>query len=62
MDLHEHEAEPVAITWGTRTLYDRAAIVRVWQACRPELEADIWRLPAAPAGAGRCELRPPAAP
>jgi hypothetical protein len=45
MDLHDREAEPGAITWQGRVLLDRAAIERVWAACRPELVADRWKVP-----------------
>ena len=55
--LHEARAEPATICWGQRVLYDCAAIERVWQACRAELEVDRWHVPAALASAGRQELR-----
>ncbi len=41
-DLHDGDARPVAITWGSRQLYDAAAIGWVYAACRAELEADQW--------------------
>jgi hypothetical protein len=62
LDLHEHRAEPVTITWGTRLLYDCPAIGRLWEACRAELDADLWHVPAALEPARRRELRPRAAP
>jgi hypothetical protein len=62
LDLHEHRAELVAIAWGTRRLYDRAAIERVWAACRDELIAAPWKVPASLDAAGCRELRPPEAP
>jgi hypothetical protein len=58
LDLDEQRAEPEAIRWGARLLYDRAALERVWAACRPELRADIWCMPMALEGAGRRELLP----
>jgi hypothetical protein len=56
MDLHDRDAEPEAISWQGRLLLDRAAIERVWAACRPELVADCWKRPAALEGAARSEL------
>ncbi|HEY7065127.1 MAG TPA: hypothetical protein VII06_26865 [Chloroflexota bacterium] len=55
-DLHEHTAEPVALTWGSRQLYDAAAIRRVDAACRTELEADQWHRPPSLEAAARREL------
>ena len=55
-DLHANDVAPVAITWQGRVLLDRAAITRVWQACRAELVADPWHVPANLEAAGRQEL------
>jgi hypothetical protein len=62
VDLHEARAAPTAIHWGPRLLYDRAALERVWAACRAELLADRWQVPPSLDAAGRQELgraRPP---
>ena len=57
LDLHEQRAVPEAITWRARRLYDQAALRRVWAACRAELEAQPWEVPAALETAGRQELQ-----
>jgi hypothetical protein len=56
MDLHDHDAEPEVITGQGRVLLDRAAMERVWVACRPELVADRWKVPAALELVARAEL------
>jgi hypothetical protein len=45
IDLHEARAAPLSIHWGGRRLYDRAALERVWAACRGELDGDPWQVP-----------------
>jgi hypothetical protein len=47
---------PLSIHWGGRRLYDRAALERVWAACRAELEADRWQVPAGLEETARHEL------
>jgi hypothetical protein len=56
MDLHEQRAVPLSIHWGGRRLYDRAALERVWAACRAELEADQRQVPTALGAAARREM------
>jgi hypothetical protein len=55
VDLHEGRAAPLRVHWGGRWLYDRAALERGWAACRGELEADRWQVPAALEAAARRE-------
>jgi hypothetical protein len=55
MDLHEQRATPLSIHWGGRRLYDRPALERVWAACRAELDADQWHVPAGLEAAARQE-------
>jgi hypothetical protein len=62
IDLDEQRAELEVIRLGEQVLYDRAALERVWAACRAEQEANIWQVPAALDPAGRRELRPSDAP
>jgi hypothetical protein len=57
MDLHSGCAAPLSIHWGGRRLYDRAALERVWAACRGELEGDPWDVPAGLEAAARREAR-----
>jgi hypothetical protein len=58
IDLDEQRAEPVAIRLYGRVLYDRAALERVRAACRADLLADPWRMPAGLKAAARRELPP----
>jgi hypothetical protein len=46
----------VTITWGDRQLYDRAAIERVYAACKAEIAADPWARPASLEAAARREV------
>ena len=58
-DLHDGDAAPETITWGGRVLYDAAAVRRVYAACRAELVATPWQVPAGLEAVARREvLRP----
>lgn len=47
---------PVAIRWNGRVLYDAPAITAVWEACRAELAAAPWSVPASLESAARREM------
>lgn len=55
-DLQDQRETPVAIRWNGRLLYDAAAIRKVWEACRAELAAAPWAVPASLEVAMRREL------
>ena len=54
-DLQEQRATPLLIARAGRVLYDAAAIRRLWEACRAELTAQPWQVPARVLATGETE-------